>query len=409
MEKVFSFLVLAFIIATSGISKSPSKAQNENVLLKIGAYDIANIAVYEIIPKFKFLLSTIPDSVWKFYEMQYDSVVLAKKIDDSFKNFFESDDAKDYEFLADEIMKDYQTTEIPRFEYFQNKLDSLRISLQRLDSLAKLLKVEFTFDTFNPEFIVADSSYKDLLVDLTITNEDSQDTFNVKFDQLANFYRYFSDSVLKRIPNYPAINDSLVQSMMDVAKRFQHFGDSLYRSFRRLKLNKSFFDSLFQVELNKLGELFSGSIDYLENFTKLWHLFEEYLKMTYKIWNEYLQMYDNFWREYAKENEKNRKNLEKKYQKKLKEFEMKFKQLENEYRKHFQQLEKEYRNFEKKFKNGTLLNEKVRTFDYQRLKTLMGKHYKFVNSLIAMKKQIEMEILKDLQEKGYINVEVPQN
>ncbi|MFN3269535.1 MAG: hypothetical protein ACK42G_03000, partial [Candidatus Kapaibacteriota bacterium] len=110
---VYMFVLFTFIVNQTSFSTPEAY---KNVLSKTGTYEIANIAVKEIIPKFKFLLSTIPDSIWIEYETKYDSVKLSMKIEEQIQKFISSENISSYETLANELMKNYRSVDIPAFE-----------------------------------------------------------------------------------------------------------------------------------------------------------------------------------------------------------------------------------------------------------------------------------------------------
>lgn len=340
------------------------------ILQTIGADELSNIAIFEIIPKFKFLLASIPDSIWKEYEAKYDSNAIYNKIEKNFLDFFDEKQIDDYYKLAQNLMKDYSYTDIPPFEYFQSKMDSLNALLDTLLN-SPLFPPSFNQKYSRNEREIIDSILNSLTAYLRIDTN----------DVVIKFRNHFVDSLLKR---YFFSNQH--------RKDFNHFDTN----------NKNEdMDGLSKIDLNNL----------LKNWDKYFTIYSESVKIIFEYFDTYLRLFEeleklfkNYLEEHSKTPPKKQQELEKKFQKKMKELERKNKELEKKIETRLKQLQK---------KRQSLLNENNIEFpnrtQQEKLKRLLEKHYKFINSLITMKKQIEIEIIEDLQKKNYIKVEVPQN
>ncbi|MEJ5285973.1 MAG: hypothetical protein CH6_4073 [Candidatus Kapaibacterium sp.] len=413
---VYMFVLFTFIVNQTSFSTPEAY---KNVLSKTGTYEIANIAVKEIIPKFKFLLSTIPDSIWIEYETKYDSVKLSMKIEEQIQKFISSENISSYETLANELMKNYRSVDIPAFEYFQSKMDSIQLLITRLDTLENYLRNENSSKFLPFEIFIQDVDSTNNL-ELKIYSEESKDTILITPNNLQDLFSYLLSSFISKdsalLKNANLINREFLTNLKNSISFVDSMNKILYSMLNSDSFIKSkilFRDSLFKITLDSLDEIISESQKYLENSTKYYKLFQEYLDKSLGIWKNYFELYTKYWDELLKQKGKKDKEIEKKYQKKMKELEKKMKQLENEYRRKFKELEGTYNSSTKRNNLGKMRQNE--TFDTKstitlpELKQLVENHYKFVNSLIVLKKQIEMEILKDLKEKGYIVVEVPQN
>jgi hypothetical protein len=371
---------------------APTPELAKSFLQGIRVYDVANIATVEIIPKFKFLLYTIPDSVWNHYAQIYDSASLARIIEEEFLYSFQKEDYSQLKQLAEQLLKDYQSDEVSAFEYFTSKMDSLSLLVKRADSLLDLSNP-------NPKELSQKDHPK---VEIIVADKD---TFKIAFDSLSEFYRYFADSILARNPSFSVPPDTVFYNLRQEAQRIYRLIDSIYKHIEA----KNYFKE-FELSLRNFSE-------YLNLLSRGINLYKEYFEKYSKLWKEYLDLYKEYLNEHTPEGKDQRKSLEKKYKLKMEELEKEFNKMQQRINKDLKELEQEMEKLKKR-NQSQLKQNKEKVFDdttdkeslnYHNLAQLVEKYNKFVNKLIYMKKQIEMEILKDLQEKGYINVEVPQN
>lgn len=372
-RKLLYFLVFLNFFLFSNSTRSDIK----EVFTSIGVYDIANIANYEIIPKLKFVLPTIPDSVWVEYEIQYDSAKLSQRFENIFSNYFNQNEIADYQKLAKSLMQDYFDTSLPRFEYFLNKMDSIRIFIKDADTILSKFKIgklsELQIDF--PKQLNLDSLVNEAVQSFI---QGKAGTKIAPTDSLAKFYQYFADSILKKYFQEPKPFPEIPQF---------HYNPFLYFNFddfnRYLKENQ----------------------EYLNHLKEQAKILNDYISRQGKILKEYQDLLKKYLKDLSSKKNKSQKELDKK----LKELQNKFEQLNEEFEKKFKDLEKKYKHFEQRFNDINLNRERNSEDSYTKLKNLVEKHNKFINNLILVKKQIEMEILQDLQKKGFINVEVPQN
>ncbi|MFN3781923.1 MAG: hypothetical protein ACK4SO_07085, partial [Candidatus Kapaibacteriota bacterium] len=126
MGNKIKFLITVFCFAAQAYFPILSSDIVPKILRTIGVDELSNIATYEIIPKFKFLLEAIPDSIWREYESKYDSNAIYSMIEKNFLDIFDEEQIGDYYDLAQNLMKDSSDTSIPPFERFQSKIDSIK-------------------------------------------------------------------------------------------------------------------------------------------------------------------------------------------------------------------------------------------------------------------------------------------
>ncbi|MCX7908433.1 MAG: hypothetical protein N2560_02805 [Ignavibacteria bacterium] len=382
MKRLFVFFFFVFNIF---IIIFPSFALNgvHKIFNITGVYEISNIANYEIIPKLKFALPTIPDSVWLEYEIKYDSTKLSKQFEEIFNKNFSEEEMLDYEKLAQHLMKDYVPSEIPRFEFFQNKMDSLKLESRLVDSLISEAYKLFTMvpKPLLPDIPNIDSIEKEILKNFKDAKSLKE---KVPIDSLIKFHLHFADSILSKSLLTPKSFPELEIPLLDTANYFDLKDLNQY-----LKRGKELF-----------------------NFFKEYSKFlQKYFEQQSKLVKEYVDLLKKYTPDNLKRKEKLPKNLEKEYDKKMKDLQKKMEKLQKEYEIKFKEFEQKYKEIEKKFREKTIFyrEDKPDLYSFPKLKNLISKHYKFINGLIVLKKQIEIEIIQDLQRKKFINVEVPQN
>ncbi len=371
MKKTIKIILVVFYLAVNSYISSSASDVVPKILHTIGANQIANIATYEIIPKFKFLLVSIPDSIWDEYESKYDSSTIYAQIEKELINSFDERQIEEYYKLAQNLMQDFNNDNIPPFEYFLSMINSLDTLV---DSLSKMQLFHSTLDEtyVQPEHQKINSILNPLLQFFKI------DTSNLKI----SFKNDFLDSLLE--------------------KYFYHqHNEEEHKQSDTNEYENTANESLSKVDFNKL----------LKNWDEIYKVYSESLKILFEYYDNYIKLFtelENLFNNYLKEDTKtpNKKQLEfeKRFQKKLKELERKNKELEKKIKSKLKQLEKK----KQSILNGTIIKLPNKT-QVENLKRLLKQHYKFTNSLITMKKRIEFEIIEDLQKKNYIQSEVPQN
>jgi len=409
MERKIFLLVFFAIISFAPIFSSQQSDEYKQILFKIGAYDVSNIATKEIIPKFSFLLPSIPDSVWNEFEQRYDSVKISQLIEKNFMKFFDSAEIKKYKLFSDELLKNRKPTDLPQFEDFLLQVDSLSEYLNSIDSILAL--------SMQLQSLYIKPFFKE-----DTTSEDIKNIKPLEIDSLRKFYNYFQDSVLNSIPPYnPFLDTELGPLFEDRGRAKPKWLDSIDNEFRkklfrkppRMKLLDSLssfrnlpFDTSFYLHFNDFRLLLKMDKELMDLFKQGSQLMIEVFKSISDLIKDYIEVFKE-WRDEIKQG-KDEKALDKKYEKRLKEIEKKYKKREEELKKKFKEYEKYYKEFEKRHKELSSKEPPIREMSVSELQSLFDKHYKFVNSLIQMKKSIEFDILQELKRKGYIN-EVPQN
>ncbi len=380
MDKTIFFVWILFLNFLNPCFSFCGQNGAKKIFDAIGLYEIANIGTFEIVPKLKFVLFPIPDSIWAEYEVKYDSATLSKQFETDFYKFFKEFEIEEYNKLVLEIMKNYQTEEIPRFEYFLNKMDSLRAVIYALDSLFFYFRRN-PLENIEQNYINFDSIEKEIFEKLS---DGDKNILETRSSEMENFYKYFTDTVLKRTFFYPDISPEIPFLPSDT---------SLYLDF------------------SNLGKYLKGAKEFLNYITEYSKLLSEYKSKYSELLKEYLNIRLKYAQELKTKGYQSQKELKKKYNKKTKELQNRFERSNKDFQMKLNKFEQKYKNLEKK-KNKDLIfrNESNRNqYNYHNLKVLIENHYKFLDKLIALKKQIEVDIIRDLQIRGFINVEVPQN
>jgi hypothetical protein len=388
---VFSFS-FAVTFASAQQTQTPKPVVND-IILTIGADEIANVARVDIIPKLRFLLQPIPDSLWERFEFQYDSAKIYLDIAKSFTQHFDPKQAQEYYDLAQKLMRERIDTSISKFEYFLERMDSLDILIQQADSMLKHsenIEIEL-FQKIKPFF--KESPYQRYYDSIL------KSTKPLNLDSLKMLY--FPDSLIKnnrlKILYYP---DTLVIEFIrpdSIIFRFKPEMDSIFKRYpidsNLMKFNiKSFIDT---------------SIFYLNSFKELANFYVEYIDSIKAYWNKSINLMKKYFEGAQKQKikEKDLKELEKQLNKLSKDFEKLIEKLNKKYNK----LQQKYDlrpQVESKRPNETIeeyLERYELEFHLPEMKKLIENHKEFIKELLKMKKQIEQDILKELKERGYIN------
>ncbi|MFN3781546.1 MAG: hypothetical protein ACK4SO_05170, partial [Candidatus Kapaibacteriota bacterium] len=309
---------------------------------------------------------------------------------------FDEEQIGDYYDLAQNLMKDSSDTSIPPFERFQSKIDSIKALLDTLMKRPSFPPLP------NENKILNFSSKIDSILNSTLAE------LNVNFnDSLIKFQNKFVDSVLKKLFYDIDINDSLIKfqnKFLDSMIKKYFYSTPPKESFNEFDKNNFKRESGEDHSTIDLNNLLKNWSQYIKIYNESIKVLFEYLETYFKLLQEYGKLLSSYIEESIKTPDKNKNALEKKFQKKMKELEKKNKELEKRSEMKLKQLEK---------KKQSLLNENSiklpNKTQQEKLKRLIEQHNKFVNSLITLKKRIELEIIQDLQKKNYIQSEVPQN
>ncbi len=421
MKRLILLLTIAFSITFCSTLLAIEDNKNEDIYRKVilatGMNDIANIAKLDIIPKLRFLLFTLPDSVWGKYEIEYDSAKLYMEISKNLQSHFSPQEAQKYYHMAQILLEDFTDTSYSKFEYFLSKMDSLDLVKAETDSLIdkprkEILELERNFfnkliDSLKIKlFFKIDTIRIRPLTEDKILKNDFCDSLRTVFHNLDSLLlKYFGislkwDSLRKEFylfPPYQSDTFNFELKLPDtlIFRERKIFPDS---ATKFLFLDTSNF--IFNLkELENYSKKLKEYSNLLNEYFKLWELYIDSLSSYYRNSFELLRKFSS--------NESKNKETEKELEKLTKEFEQFYKSL----------LE-EYKNLLKKYKyeleiNKELLNKEIEKWNFDlgsqlglqidELKRLMQKHKEFIEDLSKMKKQIEIEILNDLKNRGYIN------
>ena len=388
---LFFCLVVAFPSVELNTTPQPFV---KDIILTIGADEFANVARDEIIPKLRFLLSTIPDSLWNRFESEYDSAKTFLHISKAFSKHFDPKEAEEYYKLAQKLMKEPIDSSLSKFEHFLDKMDSVEKYIQQVDSMLKYSK-KLRFQHLQPN-----SDY---------------DRYQKYVDSVVKFFKEFKPDS----PEILTFDDSLFKKYRF---RFPHYPDSLKIEFLhpdtlRFHFKPETLDSILKksppLDTNYLKIDIKSSIDlvnvYLQTIQELTKFYLEYIDSLRTFWNKSLKMINKYIEEAQKQKSK---------VKELKDVEIEFKK----YSKEFDQLNKQFikryedllQGFNKRMKNQSkssttpnenikkLIQEKNLEIQLEKFKQLFKDHKKFLEEMLKLKKQIESDILNELKERGYI-------
>lgn len=418
MKKLFFLLTLLLCTTFATLLAQKTNINNDiyqKVIFATGLNEIANIAKNEIFPKLRFLLHTLPDSVWDKYETEYDSAKLYLEISKNLQSHFSTSEAQKYYQIAQNLLMNFNDTSIPKFEYFLSKMDSLEMFKAITDSLLDKSGKEYLelerklFNKLYDSLIIKlfhkidktkiESPQKDIQM-----KKDLWDSLGLVFKNLDSlFLEYFGrsfkwDSLRKEFylfPPYQSDTFNFELKLPDtlIFRDGQIFSDSTTQFL--------FLDtSGFKLNLKKLENYSQRLKEYskfLNEYFKLWKLYIDSLLSYYRKSFELIRKYSS--------NESINKQIEQEIEKLTKEMEEFTKKIEKEYLKLFEKYKNEFEMENQLFYKKDEFEHQLSNLnlEIEELNTLLKKHKELIEDLVKLKKQIEIEILNDLKKRGYIN------
>ncbi|MCX7879741.1 MAG: hypothetical protein N2517_03680 [Ignavibacteria bacterium] len=140
--KIFLFLLFLLGFGFNLSANSDTEANSEiretktfEIFRLIGLDELAKIASDQVVPNFRYLLPTIPDSFWAKIEKDYDSAKVVSEFASTFSNIFENHEITQYSEIAELIMSGYRNRDVARFQFFFERMDTLSVTLDTLDKL----------------------------------------------------------------------------------------------------------------------------------------------------------------------------------------------------------------------------------------------------------------------------------